>query len=61
MDFVVTEAGIYRAGGSSLELLAAAQCATEAKLLLEKRGLPRQRRVSSAAAGVAPGAGGVPE
>jgi hypothetical protein len=58
MDFVVTEAGIYRAGGSKLELLTAAQCANEARLLLERRGLPRQRCVSSAAAGAAPAPGG---
>jgi 5,10-methenyltetrahydrofolate synthetase len=50
MDFVVTEAGIYRAGGRTLAPLDPAECAAEAKLLLESRGLPRQRRVSSAAA-----------
>jgi hypothetical protein len=49
MDFVVTEAGIYRAGGRKLTPLDAAECAAEAKRLLESRGLPRQRRVSSAA------------
>jgi 5-formyltetrahydrofolate cyclo-ligase len=43
MDFVVTEAGAWRAGGASLALLGAEGCAAEAKSLLERRGLPRQR------------------
>jgi 5,10-methenyltetrahydrofolate synthetase len=51
MDFVVTEAGVYRAGGRTLALLDAAESASEAKSLLESRGLPRQRRVSSVSAG----------
>ena len=42
MDFVVTEAGAYRAG-RELALLGAAECAAEAKSLLARRGLPRQR------------------
>lgn len=57
MDFVVTEAGIYRAGGRKLVPLDAAECAADAKLLLESRGLPRQRRVSSATAGATPETG----
>ncbi|HET9403942.1 MAG TPA: 5-formyltetrahydrofolate cyclo-ligase [Burkholderiales bacterium] len=40
MDFVVTEAGIYRAGGRDLVPVSAAECAAEAKALLESRGLP---------------------
>jgi 5-formyltetrahydrofolate cyclo-ligase len=37
MDFVVTEAGIYRGGGKKLTLLDAAACAAEAQSLLEQR------------------------
>jgi 5-formyltetrahydrofolate cyclo-ligase len=44
MDFVVTEAGIHRAGGGKLALLSAAECAAAAKSLLESRGLPRMQR-----------------
>ena len=44
MDFVVTEAGIYRAGGGKLAPLDAAGCAAEATSLLASRGLPRQDR-----------------
>jgi 5-formyltetrahydrofolate cyclo-ligase len=42
MDFVVTEAGAYRAGGNELALLAPAACAAEAKSVMEQRGLPRR-------------------
>ena len=41
MDFVVTEAGIYRAGGRALARIEAAACAAEAKALMQERGLPR--------------------
>ena len=47
MDFVVTEAGIYRAGGTSLVLLDAAAGQPEAKALLLRRGLPRQHGVAA--------------
>ncbi|MGH8620950.1 MAG: 5-formyltetrahydrofolate cyclo-ligase [Burkholderiales bacterium] len=50
MDFVVTEAGIHRAGGRKLALLDAAECAADARSLLESRGLPRQRGRSLIAA-----------
>jgi 5-formyltetrahydrofolate cyclo-ligase len=43
MDFVVTEAGARRAGGATLVPLGATECAAEAKSLMERRGLPRQR------------------
>ncbi|HKA39065.1 MAG TPA: 5-formyltetrahydrofolate cyclo-ligase [Burkholderiales bacterium] len=43
MDFVVTEAGIYRAGGVNLVLIGPGQCAAEAKAVMERRDLPRQR------------------
>lgn len=43
MDFVVTEAGAWRAGGAEVVQLGAAECAAEAKALMERRGLPRQR------------------
>jgi 5,10-methenyltetrahydrofolate synthetase len=45
MDFVVTEAGIYRAGDGTLAPLSAAECATAAKSLLETRHLPRGRHL----------------
>lgn len=41
MDFVVTEAGIYRAGGSPLALIDTAECARTARSLLKVRNLPR--------------------
>ncbi|MFM9882178.1 MAG: 5-formyltetrahydrofolate cyclo-ligase [Burkholderiales bacterium] len=41
MDFVVTEASLYRAGGRDLRSLAATECAVEAAALLKSRGLPR--------------------
>lgn len=43
MDFVVTESGIYRAGGKALEVLAPPQCAAEVRALMRGRGLPRPR------------------
>jgi 5,10-methenyltetrahydrofolate synthetase len=43
MDFIVTEAGVYRGGGAPLMLLDTAAAAAEAKLLLARRHLPRQR------------------
>ncbi|HSF21881.1 MAG TPA: 5-formyltetrahydrofolate cyclo-ligase [Burkholderiales bacterium] len=49
MDFVVTEAGIYRSGGTKLALLDTAKSAAEAGLLLESRGLPRQRQLTTEA------------
>ena len=54
MDFVVTEAGIFRAGGRSLERLDAAACAAEANRLLESRALPRYRRPASIGAAAEP-------
>jgi len=47
MDFVVTDAGIYRAGGEKLALLSAIDCAAEVKSLLERRRLPRHAHSSS--------------
>lgn len=55
MDFVVTEAGAWRAGGATLALLDPAQCLTEANSVLASRGLPRQR---GHAGTVLPDAGG---
>jgi 5,10-methenyltetrahydrofolate synthetase len=49
MDFVVTEGGIYRAGGVPVALLDAATATAEAKALLVRRGLPRQRDTAPAA------------
>jgi 5,10-methenyltetrahydrofolate synthetase len=43
MDFVVTEAGIHRAGGTKLERLDAAKSAANAASILESRRLPRRR------------------
>jgi len=51
MDFVVTEAGIYRAGGETLALLSAADCAAATKSLLESRHLPRNRHSLAAISG----------
>jgi 5-formyltetrahydrofolate cyclo-ligase len=42
MDFVVTESGIYRAGGKTLERLVPAQCIAEVKALMHERILPRR-------------------
>ncbi|MCC7484384.1 MAG: 5-formyltetrahydrofolate cyclo-ligase [Burkholderiales bacterium] len=50
MDFVVTEAGIYRAGGRKLVSIDAADCAGEAKALMASRGLPRRHPAPAAAA-----------
>ena len=58
MDFVVTEAGIYRAGGRELSLLAAADSAAEASSLLEIRELPRCLFPQLATAGATPAARG---
>lgn len=41
MDFIVTEAGVWRAGGSELVPFEAADCVAEMKSLMERRGLPR--------------------
>ena len=49
MDFIVTEAGVYRAGGDRLAALDASESAIESKSVLESRGLPRQRQLSPAA------------
>ena len=43
MDFVVTEAGAWRAGGETLALLGPEECAAEVRSLMERRGLPRTR------------------
>jgi 5,10-methenyltetrahydrofolate synthetase len=49
MDFLVTEAGTWRAGGVESVLLGAEECAAEAEALMERRGLPRQRSREPAA------------
>lgn len=41
MDFIVTEAGIYSAGGEALQLLDAAAAVARVQALLRQRGLPR--------------------
>jgi 5-formyltetrahydrofolate cyclo-ligase len=51
MDFVVTDAGIYRGGGTPLQRLDATAASAEAKSLLARRDLPRRR-------GPVPDAGG---
>lgn len=56
MDFVVTEAGIYRAGGEELERIDTTACAAEATRLLEIRALPRYHRPATAFATGDPGA-----
>lgn len=43
MDFVVTEAGIYLAGGKKLILLDASECLAQIKILLGNNFLARQR------------------
>ena len=43
MDFVVTESGIYRAGGKALERLEPARCVAEVQALMRSRKLPRPR------------------
>ena len=57
MDFVVTEAGIYRAGGKPLALLDAAACAAQAQSLLEQRQARRADPARAAAAATVPAAG----
>ena len=42
MDFVVTEAGIYSAGGEPLQLLDAVAAVPRVKDLMRRRGLPRE-------------------
>jgi 5-formyltetrahydrofolate cyclo-ligase len=42
MDFVVTEAGIYSAGGELLQLLDVAAAVARVQDLLRQRGLPRK-------------------
>ena len=49
MDFVVTEAGVYRAGGRDLALIDAAVSVQEARSLMRARGLPRQTALRAAA------------
>ncbi|HSE00555.1 MAG TPA: 5-formyltetrahydrofolate cyclo-ligase, partial [Burkholderiales bacterium] len=58
MDFVVTEAGIYRAGGRALAPLEAVEAAAQVKTLLEVRGLPRRHHPQLAAAAETPEARG---
>ncbi len=58
MDFVVTEAGVYRAGGRPLVLIDAGACAAEAKSLMLSRGLPRGSARPAAAAATLQAAGG---
>ena len=58
MDFVVTEAGIYRAGGRALAMIDAATCAAEANSLMASRSLPRQGARTAAAAVMAQAGGG---
>jgi 5-formyltetrahydrofolate cyclo-ligase len=43
MDIVVTEAGIHRAGGTSLVRLTPEECMAELKMLMRGRDLPRPR------------------
>ena len=42
MDFIVTESGIYRAGGTKLSLVNVTDCLQQMTLLLARRHLPRQ-------------------
>ena len=49
MDFVVTEAGVYRAGGRELALIDAAVSVQEARSLMRARGLPRETALRAAA------------
>jgi 5,10-methenyltetrahydrofolate synthetase len=58
MDFVVTEATIYRAGGKRLTPLDTAKCAVDARLFLESRRLPHQRQLSSVTVRPLQGLGG---
>jgi hypothetical protein len=54
MDFVVTEAGVWRGGGVEGVSLGAEECAAEAKSLMASRDLPRQWSGARAV----PGSGG---
>lgn len=56
MDFVVTEAGVYRAGGKKLALVDPATCAAESRALLDARS-PRVDRPPPAAAATIPSGG----
>lgn len=58
MDFVVTEAGIYRGGGTPLALLDVATCAAQAQALLEQRQARRDDQARAAAATAVPSPGG---
>jgi 5,10-methenyltetrahydrofolate synthetase len=58
MDFVVTEAGIYRGGGAPLTLLDVAACAAQAQSLLEQRQARRDDQARAAAATAVPSPGG---
>lgn len=58
MDFVATEACIYRAGGEKLVRLEAADCVAETHRLLESRGLPRSHHESAMTAAAAQAVGG---
>ena len=58
MDFVVTEAAIYRAGGKRLTPLDTAKCAADARLFLGTRSLPHQRQLSSVTVRPLQGLGG---
>jgi 5,10-methenyltetrahydrofolate synthetase len=54
MDFVVTEAGIYRGGGNPLALLDVAASAAEAQFLLEQREARRHHGSAAGASAVGP-------
>ena len=58
MDFVVTEAGIYRGGGNPLALLDAAACAAQAQSLLEQRHARRGEGPRTVSAAAVPSAAG---
>jgi 5-formyltetrahydrofolate cyclo-ligase len=58
MDFVVTEAGIYRGGGNPLALLDATACAAEVRSLLEQRGARRRQEAAAGAFAAVPAAAG---
>jgi 5,10-methenyltetrahydrofolate synthetase len=58
MDFVVTEAGIYRGGGKPLVLLDAAACAAQAQSFLEQRQARHGDGGRNASATAVPSAGG---
>jgi 5,10-methenyltetrahydrofolate synthetase len=58
MDFVVTEAGIYRGGGKNLTLLDAPVCAAEAQSVLEQRQAPTRHRATASSSGTVAAAAG---